>query len=206
MEPSDMATEIQADRERSRVYRISVDQYLEMIRTGVIPESARIELLGGQLVEQMTKYPPHNLVVGRLGRMLARILPAPWFVSEEKPVKLGRFWYPEPDLAIVRGPDHRFEMKSPEAVDLAFLIEVSESSYQQDRGRKWRLYASAGVSCYWIVNLLQRRIEVHGDPSGQGRSAIYRQAEIYVEGQAIPVVIEGEQVGQILVSEVLPGV
>jgi Uma2 family endonuclease len=169
-----MTTDVQPVETRSKLYRISVNQYLKMIGAGVFPDTARIELLGGKLVEKMTKDPPHNLVVGRLGRVIGRILPEPWFVSEEKPVKLGRFWYPEPDIAVVKGPDHHFESKTPEAADLGLLVEVSESSYHQDRGQKWRLYASAGIHCYWIVNLPQRRIEVYREPAGSGRSASYR--------------------------------
>jgi hypothetical protein len=201
-----VASDLQTKETRSRLYRISVRQYMKMIGAGVFPETAHIELLGGKLYEKMTKYPPHNLVVGQLGRMLGRILPEPWFVSEEKPVKLGRFWYPEPDIAVVQGPDHRFEAKTPEAADLGLVVEVAESSDLMDRGRKWRLHASAGVSFFWIANIPQRRVEVYSDPSGKGRSAAYRQAENYLDGQSIPVMIEGRQIGQIEVSGILPNV
>ncbi len=201
-----MATDARTRTTGPRLYRVSVQQYLKMIKAGVFPETAHLELLGGKLVEKMTKYPPHSFVVGRLGRMLGRIVPEPWFVSEEKPVKLGRFWYPEPDLAVVRGPDSRFESKTPEAIDLGLVVEVAESSYVMDRGRKWQLYASAGVSSYWIANLAQRRFEVFSDPSGKGRSAAYRQVQIYVDGQSIPLWLEGREIGQIAVSDALPTV
>jgi Uma2 family endonuclease len=206
MEPEPMATDAQAQSTRPRLYRISVRQYLKMIKAGVFSETARIELLGGKLVEKVTRNPPHSFVVGRLGRMLGRILPDPWFVSEEKPVKLGRYWFPEPVIAVVRGPDHRFETKTPEAIDLGLVVEVSESSYLMDRGRKWNLYASARVPTYWIVNLAQRRFEIFGEPSGRGRSAAYRQAQVYVDGQSIPVWIDGQEIGQIAVSDALPTV
>jgi Uma2 family endonuclease len=50
------------------------------------------------------------------------------------------------------------------------VIEVTSSSATVDRGVKARLYASAGVPEYWIVDVAQRAIEVHRDPdSAQGR-------------------------------------
>ena len=185
-------------------YRFDVRQYLAMIGAGVFPEGAHVELLGGDLVEKMTRYPPHDFVVGRLGRILGRTLPEPWFVLEEKPVKLGRLWYPEPDIAVVRGPDDLFEKRTPEAADVGLLIEVAESSYPLDRGKKWRLYASARVAFYWIVNIPRRRIEVYCDPSGKGHSAIYRQDTPFLEGQSVPVVLDGQEVGRIAVNDLLP--
>jgi Uma2 family endonuclease len=199
-----MATDTRATEPGARLHRLTVRQYLAMIEADILPDRAHVELLGGALVEKMTKNPPHNLVVGRLGRMLGQILPEPWFVSEEKPVKLGRFWYPEPDIAVVRGPDDLFEKRAPEAADVGLLIEAAESSYTLDRGKKWRRYASARVPFYWIVNLPQRRIEVYSDPSGKGHSASYRQGTNCGDGEAIPVSLEGQEFGRIAVSDILP--
>ena len=204
-----MATEVTTTQDPAKEagwkpYRLSVRQFLAMIDAGIFPDDARIELLGGFLADQMTKYPPHNFVVGRLGRILGRILPAPWFVGEEKPVKLGRLWYPEPDIAVVRGPDDLFEKRAPQAADLGLLIEVADSSYPLDRGLKWRRYASARIALYWIVNIPDRRVEVYRDPSGRGRSAGYRQANTFGEGDEVPVVIEGQEIGRIAVGQILP--
>ena len=199
-----MATDTRATVTDVRRYRLTVRQYLTAIGGDALPETAHVELLGGILVEQMTKYPPHNLVVVRLSKSFHRILPEPWFVSEEKPVKLGRFWYPEPDIAVVRGPDELYEKRAPHAADLSLLIEVADSSYAIDRGKKWRRYASARVANYWIVNIPHRRIEVYGDPSGRGHSVSYRQAKNFDEGEIIAVVIDGQEVGRIAVNDILP--
>jgi Uma2 family endonuclease len=44
------------------------------------------------------------------------------------------------------------------------VIEVADSSLRTDRGRKRTMYARAGISEYWIVDLLHDRIEVYRDP------------------------------------------
>jgi Uma2 family endonuclease len=44
------------------------------------------------------------------------------------------------------------------------VIEVSESSLSLDRQRKGSLYARAGLADYWIVNLVDRVLEVYREP------------------------------------------
>src|SRR5258708_16857197 len=84
-------------------YRLTVGQFETMIAAGVFPDRARVELLGGVLVERMTKNNPHNFAVGELADALRRLLPPGFFVAEEKSVTLGRRSRPEPDAGVVRG-------------------------------------------------------------------------------------------------------
>lgn len=44
------------------------------------------------------------------------------------------------------------------------VVEVSESSLALDRVRKASLYARAGLTDYWIVNLVGRVLEVYREP------------------------------------------
>jgi Uma2 family endonuclease len=44
-------------------------------------------------------------------------------------------------------------------------VEVAESSLRFDRGRKGGIYARAGLQDYWIVNLIDRVLEVYRDPT-----------------------------------------
>jgi Uma2 family endonuclease len=44
------------------------------------------------------------------------------------------------------------------------IVEVAESSLRFDRERKGSLYARAGIQDYWIVNLVDRALEVYRDP------------------------------------------
>lgn len=61
------------------------------------------------------------------------------------------------------------------------VIEVAESSLATDRGKKLCLYAACGVPEYWIVNLLDSRIEVHKDL----RDGAYARIETLERGQSI---------------------
>jgi Uma2 family endonuclease len=191
-----MATDIQP---------ITVEHYLAMIVDGTIAPDARLELLDGRLVEQMTRYAPHTFAVVELAEALRRlILPSDWVVREEKPIVLGRLWRPEPDIAVVKGPNDRYRKSDPVAADAVLLIEVADSTYPADRAEKWRAYAAARIPIYWIVNINQQQIEVYRDPAGRGKNAAYRVTEIFGIEAEIPVVIDGRDVGRIVVKEILP--
>ena len=152
----------------------------------------------------MTKNDPHDFVVGRLGNALRVSLAVGFIVREEKSLRLGRRWRPEPDLAVVRGRWEDFSASAPQAPDVALLVEVADTTYAKDRGVKWRRYAAAGIPAYWIVNLLKRQIEVFGNPAERGMAASYRDAASYGPEAVLPVVIDGREVGRFAVRDLLP--
>jgi Uma2 family endonuclease len=84
------------------------------------------------------------------------------------------------------------------------VVEVAQSTYNFDRGEKWRAYAAARIPVYWIVNLDKSRIEIYRDPAGRGKTASYRQTEIFEADAEVPVVIDGQAVGRVVVKEILP--
>jgi Uma2 family endonuclease len=46
------------------------------------------------------------------------------------------------------------------------LVEVSDSTLTKDQTLKLPLYAQVGIPEVWIVNLMQRRIEIYTEPQG----------------------------------------
>jgi len=185
-------------------YRLTGRQFLKMIRAGVFPDHHNVELLGGLLVEQMTKFAPHTFAIAQLHDAIRSMLAVGWIIQQEAMLGLGRRWRPEPDLTVVRGAWSSYRDRSPVAADVALIIEVADSSYRIDRGSKWRRYAAVGIPAYWIVNLTKRQIEVYSGPAGQGRSASYQNLVTFDEAAEIPVVIEAREVGRIAVRDILP--
>jgi Uma2 family endonuclease len=185
-------------------YRLTVRQFEKMVDMGVFRDDDHVELLGGLLVDKMTTNDPHDFAVDQLGAILTRGLPAEWIARQEKSVVLGRFWRPQPDVAVARGPRTRYRSSAPRSADLGMLIEVADTSDPKDRGEKWRKYAAAKIPVYWIVNLPQRQIEVYASPSGRGQSAAYQDVKIYGPDDEVPVTLEGCEVGRIKVRNILP--
>ncbi len=187
-----------------RPYRLSVRQYLKMIAAGVFPPETHAELLGGILVQPMTKGDSHNYTLLAFPIVLRDIIPQEWLVAEEISLRLGPKSRPEPDVMVLQGPVPRYKGQPPTPQDVALVVEVAESSYRYDRGHKWKRYAAAQIPVYWIINIKKRQIEVYRDPAGIEVNAEYRTAEVYGEDGTVPVLIAGAEVGRVAVRDILP--
>lgn len=146
-----------------RLARFSVDQYHRMIASGAFTEDDRIELLAGWVVEKMPKNPLHSIVTGSLHDRLVGVLPEGWHVRNQEPITLTDS-EPEPDLAVVQGKRSDYRAGRPTAADLALVVEISDSTMAADRWKR-TIYASAGIPCYWIINLIEGVIEIYEQPS-----------------------------------------
>ncbi|MDR3638479.1 MAG: Uma2 family endonuclease [Isosphaeraceae bacterium] len=180
-------------------HRISVDRYHRMIASGCIAENEPIFLWKGQLVEKMTKGHRHSNSSAALVVVLPPLVSVGWHLRPEQSTVLGDDTEPEPDFMIVRGAVRDYQGRIPTARDIALIIEVADSSLAVDSGEVLEKYAQEGIPVYWIVNIPQQRIEMFSHPQG-GR---YTEHRPYGPGEAIPVVLDGHEVGRIAVSEVL---
>jgi Uma2 family endonuclease len=185
------------------VRRFTVEEYHQMIQSGVLKEDEPFELLEGWLIPKMTRNPPHGLAVALLEYELDRRLPGDWFRRGQSAVTTPDS-EPEPDAAVVRGPLRRYAQQHPTPQDMTLVIEVADSSLQRDRTTKARLYARAGIPVYWIVNIPEMHVEAYTDPSGPGDEPAYRQRRDYGLDEALPLVIEGREVATIPVRDLLP--
>ncbi len=197
------------------VCRLSVEQYHEMARAGILGEDAPVELLDGWVVPKMIKNPPHSAITELVRWALEQSLPTGWFTRCQEPITLAAS-EPEPDVAVVRGQRRDYLDRHPGPQETALVVEVADVSLRRDGTTKKRLYAEAGIAVYWIVNLLNRRIEVYSNPSGPAESPDYRTRRDYASTDVVPLTIEGRQEGEIpdrrsyrrrctAASRVLPG-
>ena len=179
-------------------HRFSVEQYQKMIEAGVLTDDDKIELLEGYLVTKMPRNPPHENAIQRFNRTLSRITPDEWQLRCQSSIACSDS-QPEPDFAIVKGDDQTFALRHPGPAEIGLAIEVSDSSLTRDRIDKARIYARAGIVEYWIVNLVDRQIEVHTLPVGDG----YTNVQNYTAGQSLPLTLDGV-VATIAVEALLP--
>ena len=87
----------------------------------------------------------------------------------------------------------------PAAGDILLIVEVSDTTYAKDRGRKYRRYAAHQLPIYWIVDLNRRRVEVFRSPAGKS----YGTVDVYQEGDLVPVVLDGQHLGSVAVADIL---
>ena len=182
-----------ADGEQSAVLAgtrlFNVDEYLEMVRVGVLQKDDRVELIDGKVItmppigdyhQSGTDWLTMLLVPNLIGRAIVRI---------QGSVRLQIRSAPEPDVAVLRYrsiEDNR--PYYPE--DIHFIIEVADSSLSYDTGAKLARYAAAGIPEVWVANLRVREVTVYADPSGSDYATVatYRPGDT-VSPRAFPDVV-----------------
>jgi Uma2 family endonuclease len=170
------------------IWRLSVTHYHSMIASGILTEDDQIELLEGLLIAKMPKNPQHSLSTNLLRTALEKIVPVGWYVDSQEPITLEDS-EPEPDVMVVCGKTRDYCDRHPTAKDLELVIEVSGSSLNRDRTLKQRIYARAGISTYWILNLEDRQLEVYTQPT----ESRYEQCQVITETESVSVNLRGKE-------------
>ena len=181
--------------------RFSVDEYHHMIANGTLNEDDPYELLEGWIIRKMAIDPIHAYAVSTLAFLLSELLSKDWFLRTQQPITSERS-EPEPDICVAPGPRTKYRTRHPSPLETELLIEVANSSLATDRGNKMLFYASAGVPQYWIVNLIDHRVEVYTQPRG-GKKPGYKSCVHYAKCDEIPLVLAKKKVGSLPVSEFL---
>ena len=131
-----------------------------------LPEGQRAELIDGQIYDMAPPSPMHQELVMELSATLrdyikknggpCKVYPAPFAVFLNDDDRN----YVEPDISVICDSskvDNRGYQGAPD-----FIIEiVSPSSQRMDYLTKLFKYRTAGVREYWIVNPLQRTVQVY---------------------------------------------
>jgi Uma2 family endonuclease len=137
-------------------------EYDRLVELGVLDREP-VELIGGQLMVAEPQGSYHSSRIGATGDALRAALPAGWLVRIQMPVALDDESEPEPDVAVVPGTWADYDDGHPGRPVL--VVEVAESSLAFDRGQKGSLYARGGVADYWILNLVDRVLEIYRQPA-----------------------------------------
>ncbi len=160
----------------TRTRRWTRAEYARAIEACIFREDEPLELLAGRLVVAEPKHRPHAVATGLVAEALRRAFGVGWYVQVQDPIALDATSEPEPDVAVVRGTPRDYPRDHP--AHPVLVVEVAEWSVRLDRGLKGRLYARAGIPEYWIVNLVDRVLEVHRAPRRQGRRSKYDEIQI----------------------------
>ncbi len=184
------------------LYRVTLEQYEAMVDAGIFTGRERVHLINGFLIARMAQTDPHATADILCGDELARVIPPGWYIRGGKPIRIpspGRDSKPEPDRCVVRGTIRDYSRRSPGPTDFALVVEVADSSLDDDRNRS-EIYGRAGIPFYWIVNLVDGQVEVHSNPGPSG----YQTLDVLAPGHVLAVIIDGVEVGRIPVADILP--
>ena len=190
---------------------ITVEQLQQMTDSGIFHDGDPIELIDGLLVWKdrsargenlMNHDPRHALLIKLLHRLLTHPCDTVgWHVQIQLPVTLNTINAPEPDVAVVRGNERDYADRHPGPADLPLVIEVALSSLSIDRTTKQRLYATASIPQYWLVNIPDSQVEVYEQPDMV--TGKYAQTTVYGPGQTISWVMSPTQILEINITDLV---
>jgi Uma2 family endonuclease len=152
-------------------HRLSRLEYHQLVHLGFF-QRKRVELIHGILVDMSPTGLSHRIVVDRLMRLLVPVLAGRADVSIHQPYRAAGESETVPDVSVC--PVGETNAGHPARAYL--IIEVADSSLEYDQTTKSRLYATSSVEEYWVINLVERVIEIHTEAAA-GRYGICMRAK-----------------------------
>jgi Uma2 family endonuclease len=177
--------------------RMTVEEF-ERIEDSL--DDDQVELIDGYIVRMDEMKPPHVLASELLRDSLQPMIPAGRYIREDKPVQIPDYDQLRPDIAVVRGNPRVYAKRHPMPEDISLLIEISDTTLSKDRKQKLPSYARSGIQVYWIVNVIERQVELYTQPVADQ----YGSKLVFTAGQSVPVIIDGVEVGHIAVDDFMP--
>jgi Uma2 family endonuclease len=162
-------------------HRFTAREYRVMGEAGVLGENDRVELVDGEIVDMAPIGGRHLSCVVALTHLLVERAQGRYFVSVQNPVRLSERDEPQPDLTLLRKRPDPAAPGPPGPKDILAVVEVSDTTLSYDRNVKLPLYARAGISEAWIVDLKVGNIEVHSEPASDG----YRESLSFASGNRV---------------------
>ena len=166
--------------------RWTCEEYEKMGDVGLLTPEDRVELIDGDVLEMSPQRARHAATVMLVAEALRRIFFDGFHVRTQLPLRLRGGSEPEPDAAVVIGmPEDYLEAHPTETV---LLVEVSDTTLRFDRTTKAALYAAAGILDYWIIDLVNDRLEVRREPATRAGKPYwhgYDRSDKYGRGQAV---------------------
>lgn len=140
-------------------------EYDRLVASGGMHADARVQLIQGEIIEMAPQGAAHATAILMARKLFDDVFAGGFVVRTQLPLALGEWSEPEPDVAVVRGTIQDYRDRHPETAVL--VVEIADTTLEFDRTRKQQIYAAAGIPDYWVVNLIDRVLEVYRDPRGQ---------------------------------------
>ncbi len=145
--------------------RFTVADVEAMVAAGILPEADRVELIGGELVPMTPKGIRHEVLKTALTLYWARRIPDHLLFTTETTFQLAGDTYLEPDFVFY---DEATGIKGLGGKTAHLVVEIADSSFAYDIGRKAALYASFGIRELWVIHAVRLETHIHHKPSLDG--------------------------------------
>ena len=175
----------------------TVKEYNRMIESGIFPETDRVELIRGEILQMAAIGRRHAAHVKRINELFILRLAQAVIVGVQDPVELDDTSEPQPDISLLRRRADFYESGHPRSQDILLIVEVADTTVESDRNVKIPLYAECGIAEVWLVDISAQCIEVYRQPSAEG----YLEIQRFYRGQMLSILAFPDV--EITVDEVL---
>ncbi|MGI0479173.1 Uma2 family endonuclease [Geminocystis sp. CENA526] len=144
--------------------KFALEEYHQIIASGVLREDYLIELINGEIFEMSPVGFRHASCVKKINYLFAEKLGSKVIIGVQDPIKLNDNSEPQPDLVLLKPRDDFYANQHPTPENIFLLIEVADSSIDYDRNFKIPIYAENKIKEVWLVDLNQNLLEVYQNP------------------------------------------
>ena len=166
-------------------YKWTVEDFHWVKYGSQVWEGKKVLLIDGGLMEMPPPGPIHNTALGLADYLFKALFAQGHWVRIQMPLVFGINTDPIPDLAVVAGVPRSISTNPSTAV---FVLEVSDSTVSFDTGEKASLYAAAGIADYRVIDVINRRVVVHRDPTADAKQKYghaYASVNVLLPGQSL---------------------
>jgi Uma2 family endonuclease len=139
-----------------------------MVAAGIMEEDERVELIGGELVPMSPKGNHHEVLKTKLIMEWVPRLPKGVLFTPETTFRLANDTYLEPDFTFYEASPG---LKGLNGGNALLVVEIGDSSFAYDTGRKAALYASFGIRELWVIHAIRLETRVFREPAAEGYSS-----------------------------------
>lgn len=136
------------------------DEFYRLVETGIFGDR-RVELIDGEIIQMAAQKNFHLASVTLTADAVGAAFGAGYWPRIQGTLDLSPVFVPDPDVAVIKGSPRGCAAQNPTSALL--IVEVSDTTLNYDRNVKGPLFAQAGIADYWIVNLVDRELEVYRD-------------------------------------------
>ena len=171
---------------KERLRPFSVEEYHRMGEVGVLKEDERIELIDGIITTMNPTGSKHAACVKKLNSLFSSVLsPREALIGIRDAIVLNNGTEPEPDITLLKPREDAYADAHPRPADVLLVVEVADTSAEENRTVKLPRYAAAGIPEVWIIDIPHRRIEACQTPVGTEADAGYKIRVEYRPGETL---------------------
>jgi Uma2 family endonuclease len=165
-------------------YFWTIDRWHKVVESGAL-DGEKVELIDGKILPMSPEKPFHSYQNRKIGYALVELLGGLAYVSQSYPITLDNS-EPEPDIAVVRLPEDRYKNSHPTALDIFWLIEISNTTLRFDLTQKAEIYARNNIPEYWVLDIKNNKLIIHTLPLLGKYSSIENSTSKIVTPLAFP--------------------